>query len=93
MSSYPNNEQILFPNASPNSLDNYEHKKKPFKEGLKVDNDDGLNKAMSSLMTEYVKDTKNLDEKIKIEESAVVPEIIKNHEEAQAEEVPENQVE
>ena len=63
MSSYPNNEQILFPNASPNSLDNYEHKKKPFKEGLKVDNDDGLNKAMSSLMTEYVKDTKNLDEK------------------------------
>ena len=65
MSSYPNNEQILFPNATPDSLDNYEHKKKPLKEGLKVDNDAGLDKAMSSLMTEYIKDTKKLDEKKK----------------------------
>jgi len=57
MSSYPNKEQILFPNATPESLDNFEHKK-PVKEGLKVDSDDGLNKAMTSLMTEYAKDVK-----------------------------------
>jgi hypothetical protein len=63
MSSYPNKDQVLFPNASPESLDNYEHKKKPMKEGLKVDNDDGLNKAMSSLMTEYAKDMKASEKK------------------------------
>jgi len=65
MTTYPNNDQILFPNASPDSLDNYEHKKKPLKEGLKVENDAGLDKALSSMMTEYVKDTKKLGEKNK----------------------------
>jgi len=39
-----------------------------------------------------VEESKNLDEEIKIEESAVIPEI-KTHEEAQAEEVPENPAE
>lgn len=63
MSSYPNNDQILFPNSTPDSIDNYEHKKKPLKEGLKVENDAGLDKALSSMMTEYVKDTKNTDKK------------------------------
>jgi hypothetical protein len=63
MSSYPNKDQVLFPNASPDSLDNFEHKKKPVKEGLKVESDDGLNKAMSSLMTEYAKDMKASEKK------------------------------
>lgn len=58
MSSYPNDQQILFPNATSKSLDNYEHKKRNITEGLTVENDEGLNKAMASLMTEYVKDTK-----------------------------------
>lgn len=65
MSSYPNNEQILFPNSTSDSLDNYEHKKKPLKEGLKVEDDAGLDKALSPLMTEYIKDTKKKDEKKK----------------------------
>jgi hypothetical protein len=63
MSSYPNNQQILFPNATPESLDNFEHKKKPLIEGLKVESDDGLDKAMASLMTEYAKDTKKSENK------------------------------
>ena len=63
MSSYPNNQQVLFPNATPESLDNFEHKKKPVTEGLKVENDAGFDKAMASLMTEYVKDTKQGEDK------------------------------
>jgi hypothetical protein len=63
MSSYPNKDQVLFPNASPESLDNFEHKMKQMKEGLKVESDDGLNKAMSSLMTEYAKDMKASEKK------------------------------
>jgi hypothetical protein len=59
MSSYTHKDQVLFPNAIPESLDNYEHKKKPLTEGLDVNNDAGLNNAMASLMTEYAKDTNN----------------------------------
>jgi hypothetical protein len=59
MSSYTHKDQVLFPNAIPESLDNYEHKKKSITEGLTVDSDAGLDNAMASLMTEYVKDTKN----------------------------------
>jgi hypothetical protein len=47
--------QPLFPNATPFSLDNYN---KPLaKEGLAIKDDDGLDKAMATLMTEYAKDT------------------------------------
>ena len=47
--------QPLFPNATPFSLDNYN---KPLaKEGLTVKDDEGLDKAMATLMTEYAKDT------------------------------------
>jgi preprotein translocase subunit SecG len=62
-------EEILFPNATPSSLDNFEHKarrQQSIQEGVTLQNDDDLNKAMSSLMTEYVKDTntnKNADNK------------------------------
>jgi hypothetical protein len=52
-----NKEQVLFPNATPFSLDNYN--KKGEKESFTVENDDGLDKAMASLMTEYAKDVKN----------------------------------
>ena len=51
-------QQILFPNATPFSLDNFENKsRQSSKEGLALENDDDLNKAISSLMTEYTKDT------------------------------------
>lgn len=54
-------QQILFPNATPFSLDNFENKSskssQSSKEGLSLENDEELNKAMSSLMTEYAKDT------------------------------------
>ena len=53
-------EEILFPNATPSSLDNFEHKarrRQNIQEGVTLQNEDDLNKAMSSLMTEYVKDT------------------------------------
>lgn len=59
MSSYTHKEQVLFPNATPDSLDNFDNKHKSLTEGLNVENDSGLDKAMSSLMTEYAKDTKN----------------------------------
>ena len=45
---------VLFPNATPFSLDNFN--KKGSQEGLTVENDDGLDKAMASLMTEFAKD-------------------------------------
>jgi len=48
------NQQILFPNATPHSLDNFENKSR---EGIALENDEELNKTMASLMTEYVKDT------------------------------------
>ena len=67
MSSYTHTDQVLFPNAIPDSLDNYDHKKKPTTEGLTVDSDAGLDDAMASLMTEYVKDTKNMEAKNKQE--------------------------
>lgn len=50
--------ELLFPNATPFSLDNFDNNLKNIKEGLTLSNDDELNKAMSSLMTEYAKDTK-----------------------------------
>jgi hypothetical protein len=50
-------ERILFPNATPQSLDNFDNKHTYIKEGATLQNDDDLNKAMSSLMAEYVKDT------------------------------------
>ena len=46
--------QPLFPNATPFSLDNYN--KPVAKEGLSIKDDDGLDKAMATLMTEYAKD-------------------------------------
>jgi hypothetical protein len=46
--------QVLFPNATPFSLDNY-NKKGP-KEGLTVENDEGLDKAMAALMTDFAKE-------------------------------------
>lgn len=67
MSSYTHKEQVLFPNAIPESLDNFDHKKKSTTEGLTVDSDTGLDNAMASLMTEYVKDTKNAETKNKQE--------------------------
>ena len=45
---------VLFPNATPFSLDNFN--KKGSQEGLTVENDDGLDKAMASLVTEFAKD-------------------------------------
>ena len=52
-----NSQQVLFPNATPFSLDNYN--KKGAQEGLTVENDDGLDKTMAALMTEYAKDNNN----------------------------------
>ena len=54
-------QEILFPNATPFSLDNFENKahRQSIQEGATLQNDEDLNKAMSSLMTEYVKDTQN----------------------------------
>jgi len=63
MSSYTHTDQVLFPNAIPELLDNFEYKKNSKTEGLTVDNDADLNKAMSSLMTEFVKDTKDAETK------------------------------
>ena len=60
MTSYSEQDrQPLFPNATPFSLDNYEKKNQgsSSKEGLTVNDDEGLDKAMASLMTEYAKDT------------------------------------
>lgn len=48
--------QKLFPNATPQSLDNFDNRHTSIKEGAALQNDDELNKAMSSLMTEYAKD-------------------------------------
>lgn len=63
MSSYDTKESsVLFPNATPFSLDNFDNKHKSVNEGLKVENDDGLNKAMTSLISEYKKDTKDAKE-------------------------------
>jgi hypothetical protein len=67
MSSYTHKDQVLFPNAIPESLDNFDHKKKSTTEGLAVDSDAGLDNAMASLMTEYVKDTKKSETKNKQE--------------------------
>jgi len=50
-------ERFLFPNSTPHSLDNFDNKHTYIKEGATLQNDDDLNKAMSSLMSEYVKDT------------------------------------
>ena len=47
--------QVLFPNATPFSLDNFDNKKGP-KEGLTVENDEGLDKTMAALMTEFAKE-------------------------------------
>lgn len=49
--------EVLFPNATPFSLDNFN--KKGSQEGLTVENDDGLDKAMAALMTEFAKDQGN----------------------------------
>ena len=49
--------EVLFPNATPFSLDNFN--KKGSQEGLTVENDDGLDKAMAALMTEFAKDNNN----------------------------------
>jgi len=52
------NQQILFPNATPFSLDNFENKSREgIKEGVSLENDEELNNVMSSLMTEYTNDT------------------------------------
>jgi len=48
--------QILFPNATHHSLDNFDNHHKNIKEGVVLQNDADLNKAMSSLMSEYAKD-------------------------------------
>lgn len=53
-------QEILFPNATPTSLDNFKHKGhsgQSIQEGVTLQNEEDLNNAMSSLMTEYVKDT------------------------------------
>ena len=47
-------QKNLFPNATPQSLDNFDNKYTTIKEGAALQNDDELNKAMSSLMSEYV---------------------------------------
>ena len=50
---------IMFPNSTPQSLDNFDNPHKRVREGITVQNDNDLNNAMSALMTEYAKDTKN----------------------------------
>lgn len=60
MTSYSDEDrESLFPNATSYSLDNYDTKKRGSgtKEGLTVNDDEGLDKAMASLMSEYAKDT------------------------------------
>lgn len=49
-------QSILFPNSKPKSLDNFDNPHTSIKEGINVENDNDLNKAMSALMTEYAKD-------------------------------------
>jgi hypothetical protein len=49
-------KRTLFPNATPQSLDNFDNRHTAIKEGAALQNDDDLNKAMSSLMSEYAKD-------------------------------------
>ena len=51
-----NEERTLFPNATSQSLDNFDNRHTAIKEGVALQNDDDLNKAMSSLMSEYAKD-------------------------------------
>jgi len=71
MNNYQEKEQgyQMFPNATPYSLDNFENnnKSKGVKEGITVENDDGLNKTMVSLMSEYAKDTNDTKAKSKQE--------------------------
>jgi hypothetical protein len=50
-------QQPLFPNSSPFSLDNYDNKKIGTIEGLDIQDDATLDTTMGSLMTEYAKDT------------------------------------
>jgi hypothetical protein len=54
MTSSDKDQQVLFPNATPFSLDNFNTRGS--QEGLAVENDDGLNHTMAMLMTEYAKD-------------------------------------
>ena len=49
-------KSILFPNSKPKSLDNFDNPHTSIKEGINIENDNDLNKAMSSLMTEYAKE-------------------------------------
>ena len=53
--------QILFPNATTQSLDNFDNRHTTIKEGIDLQSDDDLNNAMSSLMAEYVKDVKDVE--------------------------------
>jgi hypothetical protein len=50
-------QQTLFPNSTPFSLDNYDNKKIGTIEGLDIQDDATLDNTMASLMTEYAKDT------------------------------------
>jgi preprotein translocase subunit SecG len=43
-------------NSKPKSLDNFDNPHTSIKEGINIENDNDLNKAMSSLMTEYAKE-------------------------------------
>jgi len=51
-------QQPLFPNSTPFSLDNYDNKRIGTIEGLDIQDDATLDTTMASLMTEYAKDTK-----------------------------------
>lgn len=50
-------QQTLFPNSTPFSLDNYDNKKIGTIEGLDIQDDATLDNTMATLMTEYAKDT------------------------------------
>ena len=50
-------QQPLFPNSTPFSLDNYDNKRIGTIEGLDIQDDATLDTTMASLMTEYAKDT------------------------------------
>jgi hypothetical protein len=52
-------QQPLFPNSTPFSLDNYDNKRIGTIEGLDIQDDATLDTTMTSLMTEYAKDTKD----------------------------------
>lgn len=54
-------QQVLFPNSTPFSLDNYDNKRIGTIEGLTIQDDATLNNTMSSLMTEYAKDTNGVN--------------------------------